>query len=288
MGKDELHIIHLLEWIEDNLEKKLDASAISSKSGYTKWHLQKMFKSCTGLTMLEYVRSRRLCKAAIELKFSSKSIIDIVRKYKFDSQSSFTRVFKNKYGISPGKFRDKRELPFGDLVYKYSPQLDKYNIEGEYVYYDHLVLYGVQQQYLCPIHEIKKPHRIYRKKLRNDFIEHNSIQAKEVFSLGRFIAYDDNNALCSYHLGVSTAQHGLTSLPVITGDFIKFDYVGDEDGIYEFVLSIYFVKFRTHYVVRRDYYDIEIFNYLNDGKIKYSYLIPIVFDTVTIPSLFCG
>lgn len=287
MDRNELHIINLLEWIEANLLQKLDAGIISSRSGYTKWHLQKMFKTCTGLTMLEYVRSRRLSKAAIELKFSSKNIIDIVHKYKFDSQPSFTRAFKNKYGVSPAKFREMRELPFGNLVYKYSPQLEKHvqGVDGKYVYFDHLILYGKENKYLCPIQEIKSPHRKYRIKFRKEFIENNSLINNEVFSLGRFLAYDDENALCDYHLGVVANNNGLVSLPVISGDFIRFDYEGNEDGIYEFVLSIYFVHFRRYYVVRRDYYDIEIFNFCEDGTIKYSYLIPIVFDANIIREL---
>lgn len=285
MRKDDLHIMQLLEWIENNLHSKLDAGLISTKSGYTKWYLQKMFKSFTGLTMGEYVRSRRLSKAAIELKFSNKRIIEIVKKFRFESQASFTRAFTTKYGISPAKFRNMKELPFGELLYRYSPELANYELNGTYVYYDHLQLFGVMNEYICHVNDIKKPHRNYRKKLRESFLGNNTVYRGEIFSLGHFSAYDNENALCRYHLGVDKQVGNLYPIPVITGDFIQFNYEGDEDGIYEFVMSIYFVKFREHYVVRRDYFDIEIFKFLEDGIICYSYLIPIVFEANAICNL---
>ncbi|HDC4501939.1 helix-turn-helix domain-containing protein [Enterobacter kobei] len=285
MKKDELHVMHLLEWIEDNLHLKLDADAISEKSGYTKWHLQKMFKSFTGSTMGEYVRSRRLCKAAFELKFSNKSIIEIVKKLRFETQASFTRSFTNKYGVSPARFRSMKELPFGELVYRFSPELEIFELTGKYVYYDHLQLYGVINEYICPVDDIKKPHREYRKRLRKVFLEKPEIKGGEIFTLGHFSTHDYDNSLCQYHLGIDKLVGNLSPLPVVSGDFIQFDYEGEEDGIYEFVMSIYFVKFRAHNVIRRDYFDIEIFRCLKNGMVNYSYLIPIVFEENAVCSL---
>jgi AraC family transcriptional activator of mar-sox-rob regulon len=284
MDKDELHIIQLIEWIEDNLHLKLDAGVISSKSGYTKWHLQKMFKSYSGLTMLQYVRSRRLSKAAVELKYSNRPIVDIVKQYQFDTQSSFTRAFTTKYGVSPGKFREAKDMPLAEMSFKHSPNFEKYNAKGEYVYYDHLLLYGSLNEYLCPVSEIKKPHRVYRKEFRRKFRDNNDIANKNIFSLFRIAEHDSENVLCCCHLGVDSNYEGSTPLPVITGDFIKFDYEGDEDGIYDFVMNI-LVKLKSYNTIKRDYFDIEIFKGFDDGKVKYSYLFPIVFNAESISKI---
>lgn len=45
MGTQESHIRELLVWIEDNLTNPLSLDIVSAKSGYTKWYLQRMFKS---------------------------------------------------------------------------------------------------------------------------------------------------------------------------------------------------------------------------------------------------
>lgn len=286
MNKEEIHIIHLLEWVEANLDTKLSASIISIRSGYSKWHLQRMFKACTGLTMMEYVRSRRLCKAAMELKFSNRSISEIVDKYHFDSQSSFTRAFSTCYGSTPGRFRDSEGLSFGYFNFKFLPHLTETNVRGEYVYFDHLLLYGLKSQYICPVNEIKNPHRHYRKDIRNKFVIDNGFLGKQIYTLAHFSSYDENNVICDYHLGTPNDAVGFEPLPIVFGDFLKFDYDGHEDGIYDFVMSIYFIKFNTYYLTRRNDFDIEIFTYLEGGDIKYSYFIPIVFDPDAMVDFF--
>lgn len=87
-------IKELLLWIEVNLEKPLLLDDVAIKSGYTKWHLQRVFKQATGLTLASYIRGRRLTKAATELRLTKLPVLTIALRYQFDSQQSFTRRFK--------------------------------------------------------------------------------------------------------------------------------------------------------------------------------------------------
>lgn len=41
---DAITIHSILDWIEDNLESPLSLEKVSERSGYSKWHLQRMFK----------------------------------------------------------------------------------------------------------------------------------------------------------------------------------------------------------------------------------------------------
>lgn len=95
----------LLTWIECNLDKNLTIDIISSKSGYSKWHLQRMFHSITGCNLGSYVHKRKLTKAALALRMTDTTILDISIFYNFDSQQSFTRAFKKQFGKSPGIYR---------------------------------------------------------------------------------------------------------------------------------------------------------------------------------------
>ncbi|VTP61257.1 Right origin-binding protein [Serratia rubidaea] len=46
---DRANIIHdLLNWIETHLDQPLLLDNVAAKSGYSKWHLQRMFRSTTG------------------------------------------------------------------------------------------------------------------------------------------------------------------------------------------------------------------------------------------------
>ncbi|HBL7112110.1 TPA: AraC family transcriptional regulator, partial [Serratia marcescens] len=37
-------ITDLKAWIDNNLEEKLDINTVADRAGYSKWHLQRMFK----------------------------------------------------------------------------------------------------------------------------------------------------------------------------------------------------------------------------------------------------
>ena len=41
---DAITIHSILDWIEDNPESPLSLEKVSERSGYSKWHLQRMFK----------------------------------------------------------------------------------------------------------------------------------------------------------------------------------------------------------------------------------------------------
>ncbi|MEI7376426.1 helix-turn-helix domain-containing protein [Dickeya chrysanthemi] len=95
----------LVGWIENHLESPLMINDVTAKSGYSKWHLQRLFKKETGVSLGTYIRNRRLSKAAIELKLTNQTIQDVALRYCFDSQQSFTRTFKKRFGMSPGHYR---------------------------------------------------------------------------------------------------------------------------------------------------------------------------------------
>lgn len=85
----------LLSWLESHLDQPLSLDNVAAKAGYSKWHLQRMFKDITGNAIGAYIRARRLSKAAVALRLTSRPILDIALQYRFDSQQTFTRAFKN-------------------------------------------------------------------------------------------------------------------------------------------------------------------------------------------------
>jgi AraC family mar-sox-rob regulon transcriptional activator len=63
-NNDAITIHSILSWIEDNLESPLSLEKVSERSGYSKWHLQRMFKKETGHSFGQYIRSRKLTEIA--------------------------------------------------------------------------------------------------------------------------------------------------------------------------------------------------------------------------------
>ena len=95
----------LLVWLESHLDQPLSLDNVAFKAGYSKWHLQRMFKNVTGHAIGAYIRARRLSKAAVALRLTSRPILDIALQYRFDSQQTFTRAFKKQFNQTPAGYR---------------------------------------------------------------------------------------------------------------------------------------------------------------------------------------
>ncbi|SFT45585.1 AraC family of transcriptional regulator, multidrug resistance transcriptional activator [Kosakonia arachidis] len=100
------HIIdELIIWIDNNIHKSLKIEDVAQRSGYSKWHLQRVFYQVKNTNLANYIRDKKLEMAAYDLIQSDESILSISLKYGFDSQQSFTRSFAKKYHLPPSRFR---------------------------------------------------------------------------------------------------------------------------------------------------------------------------------------
>lgn len=99
-------VIHdLLDWIDNNLESRLDIETVARRAGYSKWHLQRIFKEHTGYPLAEYIRMHKLQRSVERLANSDEPILNVAIALGFDSQQSFNRSFKRQYGQAPDAWR---------------------------------------------------------------------------------------------------------------------------------------------------------------------------------------
>ncbi|MBD9660116.1 helix-turn-helix domain-containing protein [Pantoea sp. PNT03] len=105
----------LIIWIEENLDKKIILDEVAEKSGYSKWHLQRLFRQETGMKLATYIRERRLSESAILLKMTSAPVIHAAEKFGFTNQQAFTRTFTKYFCLPPARYRQTREWHFRGL-----------------------------------------------------------------------------------------------------------------------------------------------------------------------------
>ncbi|MXP54794.1 MULTISPECIES: superoxide response transcriptional regulator SoxS [unclassified Pantoea] len=98
-------IYSLTHWIDENLDKALSIDEVAAKSGYSKWHLQRMFRTVTKQTLGGYIRERRLTLAAEALRQTQRPVFDIAMQYGYDSQQTFSRVFRRQFSQTPTAYR---------------------------------------------------------------------------------------------------------------------------------------------------------------------------------------
>lgn len=91
--------------IEENLTKQIQYKELAKIVGTSSYTLQRVFAFLTGITLTEYIRKRRLSKAAEELISTEIKIIDLSLKYQYDSPISFSNSFKKMHGVSPQNLR---------------------------------------------------------------------------------------------------------------------------------------------------------------------------------------
>ena len=65
----------------------------------------KFFKETMGVSFIQYLNDYRLEIAAELLTTTTDNILDIAFHTGFNNISYFNRCFKNKYGVSPGRYR---------------------------------------------------------------------------------------------------------------------------------------------------------------------------------------
>ena len=100
----------LSKWIEEHLGRVIHLEELAAYSGYSLWHMQKIFKEVTGTSLGKYIRQRRLAGAIHLLRTSDRSIFDIALDFGFGSQSHFTYMFRKEYGITPFDFRQNQDI----------------------------------------------------------------------------------------------------------------------------------------------------------------------------------
>ena len=102
-----LHCLKAMEYISDNLHRPLSVTEVAEHIGIDRTYLGKLFKSETGQTVLQYIRSKKIQTAQNMLVYSELSCSEISEYLGFASQSHFTENFKLVAEITPSDYKAK-------------------------------------------------------------------------------------------------------------------------------------------------------------------------------------
>lgn len=94
------------EFIDDNFMKKIPLTVISREACLSPFHFLRIFKSIFKITPHQYIINKRLERASSLLKMTEMSITEICFEIGSESLSSFSWLFKGKFGLSPEIFRE--------------------------------------------------------------------------------------------------------------------------------------------------------------------------------------
>lgn len=105
-----IKIQKVIDYIEENLTEELSYNAVATMMAVSEADLQRSFKMITGFTISEYIRYRRLTKAAIDLKTSGSKVLDIALTYGYQTAESFSKAFKQYHGCTPIEIKNTNQV----------------------------------------------------------------------------------------------------------------------------------------------------------------------------------
>ncbi|HTB04568.1 MAG TPA: AraC family transcriptional regulator [Bradyrhizobium sp.] len=97
-------------FIESHLADALTLDDISDVAGISRFHMVRAFAAATGLSVMRYVRARRLSEAARALAKGAPDILTLALDADYGSHEAFTRAFRDYFGTTPEAVRNSTRL----------------------------------------------------------------------------------------------------------------------------------------------------------------------------------
>ena len=94
-----------LWFIESHLADALTLDEIAAIGGVSRFHMVRAFAAATGLSVMRYVRARRLTEAARALANGAPDILTLALDADYGSHEAFTRAFCGHFGVTPEAVR---------------------------------------------------------------------------------------------------------------------------------------------------------------------------------------
>lgn len=95
----------VLDFIHEQADTEVTLNHLTAVAGVSKFHLIRLFREHTGTTPSQYVNELRITRAASMVTRTTDDLTRIAFEVGFGSFSTFERVFKKKYGVTPKDFR---------------------------------------------------------------------------------------------------------------------------------------------------------------------------------------
>jgi len=113
MDKTDIYIERInrvIDYIELNLEEKIDLEKLAEIACLSKYHFHRIFYSFTKEPLYSFINRIRVERAAALLITQKCSITDIALSCGFNESSTFSRAFKKYFKISASKWRNNSKI----------------------------------------------------------------------------------------------------------------------------------------------------------------------------------
>lgn len=96
------------EYINDHLGEEIDLSRLAEISCFSPYHFHRIMKAFLGEPIWAFIVRTRIEAAARLLRYTDTPIADIAYQVGYAVPSSFSKIFKQLYDISPNEYRNNK------------------------------------------------------------------------------------------------------------------------------------------------------------------------------------
>ncbi len=98
-------ILKVLVFIQRNLDSELSLDEFARVAHFSPYHFHRVFRGIVGESLQEHIRRLRLERAAMRLKHTDWTVLEIALEACDETHEPFTRAFRTVYDCSPSRFR---------------------------------------------------------------------------------------------------------------------------------------------------------------------------------------
>lgn len=95
----------IADYLMNNAEGKLTVSDLSARFGASPSMIGSSFRGVYGMSPAAYLRAQKMHSAAVLLRTTDRTVLDIAGQFGYDNGSKFARAFRDVIGVSPAAYR---------------------------------------------------------------------------------------------------------------------------------------------------------------------------------------
>ena len=95
----------ICRYLTEHMDSRFTVDQLSECFHVSGTQIKSSFKSVYGTSMYSFVRTQKMQEAALMLKRSNRTILDIAGQFGYDNASKFSKAFQTVMGMAPSEYR---------------------------------------------------------------------------------------------------------------------------------------------------------------------------------------
>lgn len=256
-------------YIDQHYDEKISLPQLASVANISEYHFTRIMQACVGLTPGELLKRHRLQQAYKQIHAApSTKILDIALSVGYDNHSSFSRAFRQHFGISPNEVSQKDVRLIEAAQMKQGKKIELSELKPTFLSLDQFNCYGIEVAGFenRSFKNAAKPAFDQLLKILN---EHNiSLRTNNISGIPldniNLIDHEDCRFVAAVKSSEDLSHLKLKYYPFTAGHWARFSHIGPIDTLWQ-TWSIIF----SHWVIQngaplRDQPSFEIYEHSQD------------------------